>query len=45
MTENYVQFNIERLRIPMQKITDYILSQAGIRQKGDIIELNAAGRG
>ena len=31
VTSAYIQMNTERLRLPMQKITDFILSSAGIR--------------
>ena len=31
VTSGYIQMNTERLRLPMQKITDFILSSAGIR--------------
>jgi hypothetical protein len=31
VTSGYIQMNTERLRDPMQKITDFILSSAGIR--------------
>lgn len=32
VTEGYVQMNTERLREPMQKITNYILSAGGVRE-------------
>lgn len=41
VTEGYVQINTERLREPMQRITDYIMSAASIRPKAEIIPLQA----
>ena len=31
VTSGYIQMNTDRLRVPMQKITDFILSSAGIK--------------
>jgi integrase len=33
VTSGYIQMNTERLRIPMQKITDFILSSARVKLK------------
>jgi integrase len=39
VTSGYIQLNVERLRQPMQSITDFILKTAGIRA-ADVIPLN-----
>lgn len=39
VTAGYIVANVERLREPMQKITDYILKSAGIKGTADVIEL------
>jgi len=31
VTEGYLQLSTERLRDPMQKVTDYVLSSAGVK--------------
>ncbi|MCX7112242.1 MAG: integrase arm-type DNA-binding domain-containing protein [Proteobacteria bacterium] len=42
VTAGYIVANVERLREPMQKITDYILKMAGIRQTAEVIPFNIA---
>lgn len=39
VTAGYIVADVERLRKPMQQICDYILSAAGIKQKGEIIPI------
>lgn len=39
VTAGYIVSDVERLRLPMQKITDYLLSVAGIKPKAQIIDL------
>ena len=39
VTAGYIQLEIERLRMPMKKITDYILRLAGEAETDNIIEL------
>ena len=39
VTSGYIQLNVERLRIPMQTITDFILKSAGIKQSADIVPI------
>ncbi|MEQ1560398.1 MAG: integrase family protein [Methyloglobulus sp.] len=41
VTSGYIQLNVERLRQPMQTITDFMLKSAGIKQP-DVIPFNAA---
>ena len=41
MTSGYVVSDVERLRAPMQKIEDRILTLAGVRERGKIIKLKA----
>ena len=40
VTEGYVQINTERLREPMERITDFILTAGGILKSADIADLN-----
>jgi integrase len=40
VTSGYVQLSVERLRQPMQSVTDYILSAAGIKPGADVISIN-----
>ena len=42
MTAGYIVANVERLREPMQKITDYILKMAVIKQTAEVIPINIA---
>lgn len=39
VTEGYIQLDAERLRKPMQAITDYILKHASIKPSGEVIQL------
>ena len=39
VTEGYIQLDAERLRKPMQVITDHILKNANIKPSGEIIKL------
>ncbi|MGR8934274.1 MAG: tyrosine-type recombinase/integrase [Gammaproteobacteria bacterium] len=40
VTSGYVQLNVERLREPMQKITDFILKSAGLKDTATVTNLN-----
>lgn len=42
VTAGYIVSDVERLRKPMQQITDYILRQAGVRQCAEVADLDAA---
>jgi integrase len=44
ITAGYIQLSVERLRDPMQKITDFILRAAEVKQSADIIRINQAVR-
>ena len=37
VTAGYIISDVERLRVPMQKITDYILYRIGQKEKADVI--------
>ena len=39
VTAGYIQHSIERLRRPMQRIEDYILAAAGVRDGAEVVEL------
>ena len=39
VTEGYVQINTERLREPMQRITDFILKSGGVRKSAEVVKL------
>lgn len=39
VTAGYIVANVERLREPMQKITDYVLKAAGLKATAEVIEL------
>lgn len=39
VTAGYIIHDVERLRRPMQVITDYLLSTGGIRPAAEVIEL------
>jgi integrase len=41
VTAGYVVMDVERLREPMQKITDYILRTVGIKRSAEVVELPA----
>lgn len=40
VTGGYIQLNVERLREPMQKITDFILKSAEVRESAEVVELD-----
>jgi integrase len=40
VTAGYIQVTTERLRVPMQRITDYFLSAGGLRPSASITELS-----
>lgn len=40
VTEGYVQINTERLREPMERISNFILTAGGVRKTAEIVELN-----
>ncbi|MCE5181652.1 MAG: integrase family protein [Betaproteobacteria bacterium] len=42
VTAGYVVADVERLRAPMQKITDYILKCAGVKKSAQVVELKTA---
>ncbi len=42
VTAGYVQFDIEVLRAPAKKITDFILKSAGVLKSADVIPLDSA---
>jgi hypothetical protein len=42
VTAGYIIANVERLRKPMQQITDYVLKSAGIKGSADIIQFKQA---
>lgn len=42
VTAGYIVADVERLRAPMQKITDYILRCAGLRETADVTSLTDA---
>ncbi len=39
VTAGYIVTDVERLRDPMQEITDYILKAAGHKKGADILEM------
>jgi integrase len=39
VTSGYIQLNVERLRQPMQTITDFMLKSAGLKQSADVVPL------
>ena len=41
VTQGYLQINVERLRDPMQRITDFILKAAGVKTTAPLVELSA----
>lgn len=41
VTSGYIQLNVERLRLPMQTITDFMLKSAGIKA-ADVVEFKPA---
>ena len=42
VTAGYIVPTTERLREPMQKITDYILKAAGLKETAEVIQLKLA---
>jgi len=42
VTEGYLQFNMDRLRRDVEKIASFILSHAGLKVKGKVIQLSKA---
>lgn len=40
VTAGYIVSDVERLRAPMQKVTDYMLKCMGVKPSAEIIELN-----
>ena len=42
VTDGHIITDVERLRKPMQKITDFILTTAGIKPTATIVELKLA---
>lgn len=42
VTSGYIQLNVERLRQPMQTITDFMLKSAGLKQSADVVPLKQA---
>jgi len=44
VTAGYIGKNVERLRDPMQRITDYILNAAGIRSGAKVLSFSASRR-
>lgn len=39
VTQGYLQINVERLRAPMQQITDFILKAAGVQATAPLVEI------
>ena len=39
VTQGYLQINVERLRAPMQQITDFILKAAGVKETAALVEI------
>ena len=39
VTAGYIVMDIERLRKPMQRITDYILQEAGVKKKPKVVDI------
>ncbi len=42
VTSGYVQLSVERLRLPMQTITDFMLKSAGLKASADVVSLKQA---
>ena len=40
VTAGYIVMDVERLRKPMQQITDYLLAYMGVKKQADIVTLN-----
>lgn len=43
VTSGYIQLNVERLRQPMQTITDFMLKSAGVRPVSNVTPIHKAG--
>lgn len=43
VTAGYIVITPERLRAPMQKVTDYILKASGVKPSADVVELKTGG--
>ncbi len=41
VTEGYIQINTERLREPMDRITDFILTSGGVRKSAEIVKIKS----
>ncbi len=44
VTQGYLQINVERLRVPMQRVTDFILKAAGVKTTAALVETPARRR-
>lgn len=42
VTAGYIVADVERLRKPMQQVTDFILKAAGVRESAEVVELQRA---
>ena len=42
VTAGYIVANVERLREPMQKITDYVLKSAGLKETAEVVQFKQA---
>jgi integrase len=40
ITAGYIIMDAERLRKPMQQVTDFILKEVGVKESAEVIELN-----
>jgi len=41
VTAGYIVTDVERLRVPMQRITDYMLGTAGLKQGAEVASMHA----
>lgn len=41
VTQGYLQINVERLRAPMQRVTDFVLKAAGVKTTAALVEIPA----
>jgi hypothetical protein len=41
--QHYLVIDVERLREPVQRITDYVLKAAGVKPGAEVVELQRAG--
>ena len=44
VTAGYIITDVERLRVPMQKITDYMVSCIGLKEQATLIQINLVNR-